>query len=93
MGKSQTLVEFADQIADNARVIAAYCKSRGHPEPSLHPVDSEKALNVLPSDASLEILTARQDLTDAAKRVQQIAIEPDQFLPELAVHVSGLSMT
>lgn len=88
MGKSQTLVEFADQVADTARAIAAYCKSQGHPEPTLYPTDSEKSLDILPSSAPLDIQIARQDLIDAAKRVQQIATDPAQFLPELAVHVS-----
>ncbi|KAF2166409.1 hypothetical protein M409DRAFT_54760 [Zasmidium cellare ATCC 36951] len=86
MGKSQTLVEFADQVADTARAIAAFCKSRGYPEPTLHPSETEKALDILPVDAPLDVQIARQDLIDAAKRVQQIATDPAQFLPELAVH-------
>lgn len=88
MGKSQTLVEFADQVADTAHAIAAFCKTRGYPEPTLHPSETDKALDILPKDAPLDVHLARQDMIDAVKRIQQIATDPDQFLPELAVHVS-----
>ena len=78
------LESFAVQILASAKTVTEYCSSTGHPQPSFGG-DHELDLDVLPKAAPEHVLLARQDMIDAAKKVQQVATEPSQYVPQLGV--------
>jgi 6-hydroxytryprostatin B O-methyltransferase len=83
MCKNPPLESYAQDICSSAKIIDAYCLSAGIPCPSF-----EEAPSItLPSNAPPNILEARQKLIGAAFKIQQLATEPSEFVPRLAIHV------
>src|SRR5437762_10564195 len=84
MRKQSPLESLAEQICSAAKAITVYCQSNDHPHPSF---DGDSTIETLPSSAPQDILSARQTIVEAALKIQQLATEPNQYLPCLAVHV------
>jgi 6-hydroxytryprostatin B O-methyltransferase len=85
-----TLLEtLAEQASASATAISVYCQTNGIPQPSF---SSEHAADTLPASAPESIKKANQTLIEAALKIQQLATEPSQYLPRLAVHVSAAPM-
>jgi 6-hydroxytryprostatin B O-methyltransferase len=79
------LETYAEQICSAAKQISAWCALNNHPHPSF---DRQAPTITLPTSAPQKILTARQTLIESAFKIQQLATEPNEYLPRLAVHVS-----
>ncbi|GIJ99609.1 hypothetical protein Aspvir_003610 [Aspergillus viridinutans] len=90
MTKTPALEVFADQISAAAKVITAFCASTGHPHPSFDDTQLN-GLDTLPSSAPAEIQEARQVILESAYRLQQLIIEPSQYLARLAVYPQHLA--
>ncbi|KAJ6183795.1 hypothetical protein N7519_005096 [Penicillium mononematosum] len=88
--QSSPLEVLADQISASAKVIAAFCASTGHPHPSFDDTKLNN-LDTLPSPAPAEIQEARQVILENAYRLQQLIIEPNQYLARLAVYPQHLA--
>jgi len=84
MCKSPPLESCAQDICSSAKIIDAYCLSAGLPYPSF---DQDSPSTTLPATAPVKILEARQKLIAAAFNIQQLATEPSEFVPRLAIHV------
>lgn len=82
---------FADRINAAAKVITAFCASVDHSHPSF---DDTKlnGLDTLSSSAPVEVQEARQIILESAYRLQQLIIEPNQYLARLAVYVGVQTM-
>lgn len=78
------LESYAQDICAAAKLIDAYCLSAGLPYPSFKP---EAPQVTLPSTAPSYVLEARQKLVSSAFKIQQLATEPSEFVPQLAIHV------
>lgn len=78
------LESYAQDICAAAKLIDVYCLSAGLPYPSF---DQEAPSITLPSTAPINILEARQKLVASAFKIQQLATEPSEFVPRLAIHV------
>ncbi|GIJ86455.1 hypothetical protein Asppvi_005344 [Aspergillus pseudoviridinutans] len=81
---------FADQISAAAKVITAFCASTGHPHPSFDDTRLN-GLDTLPLSAPAEVQEARQVILESAYRLQQLIIEPNQYLARLAVYPQHLA--
>jgi 6-hydroxytryprostatin B O-methyltransferase len=79
-----SLREYANSIIEAVEVIDSYCKSEGIPYPSF---DTQAPSVTIPTSAPLTVQDARQKLIASAIRVQQLATEPANYLPSLAIHV------
>ncbi|KAJ6043153.1 uncharacterized protein N7446_001349 [Penicillium canescens] len=88
--QSSPLEVLADQISASAKIIAAFCASTGHPHPSFDDIKLN-GLNTLPCSAPAEIQEARQVILENAYRLEQLIIEPNQYLARLAVYPQHLA--
>jgi 6-hydroxytryprostatin B O-methyltransferase len=81
-----TLKEYAKSITVAVDTITDYLDTAGLPQPSFDP----KATNVtLPATAPLPVFQARQQLIASSAAIQKLATEPDEYLPNLAIHVGS----
>ncbi|KAJ5151389.1 uncharacterized protein N7482_010641 [Penicillium canariense] len=76
------LESLAETISAASKVISGYCTLEENPQPSLGP-DAPSV--VLPHTAPEYVRQARQQLLSAAKEAIQLAAEPSEYLPMLAV--------
>ncbi|KAH8585876.1 putative sterigmatocystin 8-O-methyltransferase precursor, partial [Bisporella sp. PMI_857] len=81
------LQTYAETICSAAKVIEGYCLSSNIPCPSFGAGGSRVTL---PSTTPLNVLQARQSLLAAALRIQQLATEPSEYIPRLAIHFQNL---
>ncbi|TVY85233.1 O-methyltransferase aurJ, partial [Lachnellula suecica] len=88
MCKSPPLESFAQEICSSAKIIDAYCLSAGLPYPTFDPGAPSITL---PSNAPTNILEARQKLIASAFKIQQLATEPSEFVPRLAIHFQSFA--
>lgn len=79
------LEAYAEEICSSAKLISGYCSLEGHSHPSFDP---QAPSVTLPPDAPLNVQQARQKIIDSSSRIQQLATEPSEYLPNLAVQVS-----
>ncbi|EMD00436.1 hypothetical protein BAUCODRAFT_566140 [Baudoinia panamericana UAMH 10762] len=78
----------ANDISGAAKIIEGYCVL----EHEAHPTGDATAPAVtIPSSAPRYVREARQRLLSAAKAIQQIAAEPTEYLPTLAVQYQYLA--
>ncbi|KAH8199592.1 hypothetical protein TruAng_006242 [Truncatella angustata] len=84
MCPSTPLETYTEKICTAAKQISTWCNENQHPQPSLGPSASSVTL---PPNAPVKILTARSQLVEAAFKIQQLAIEPNEYLSRQAVHV------
>ncbi|KAG0644952.1 O-methyltransferase [Hyphodiscus hymeniophilus] len=82
MCKTSPIEAYADEICSAAKIIAGYCALEKIPQPSFEP---HAPSVTLPPSAPTHVLEARQRLIGAAAKIQQLATEPSEFLPGLAV--------
>lgn len=80
------LESYAEQICTSAKIISAYCAESGYPHPSFDP---QAPSITLPSTAPQNVLLARQHMITTALKIQQLGVEPSEYLPHLAIHVSS----
>ena len=78
------LEAYAQEICSSAKLISGYCSVAGYSHPSFDP---QAPSVTLPPDAPLNVQQARQKIIDSASRLQQLATEPSEYLPNLAVQV------
>ncbi|KAH6654693.1 sterigmatocystin 8-O-methyltransferase [Truncatella angustata] len=88
MCPSTPLETYAEKICTAAKQISTWCNENQHPQPSLGPSASSVTL---PPNAPVKILTARSQLVEAAFKIQQLAIEPNEYLSRQAVHYQVLA--
>ena len=81
------LQAYANEISSAAETISAYCASKGLPHPSFDPQASGVTI---PSTAPLAVQEARQKLIGSAAKIRQLATEPAEYLPDLAIHVRSI---
>ena len=79
------LEAYAQEICSSAKLISGYCSVTGYSHPSFDP---QAPSVTLPPNAPLNVQQARQKIIDNASRIQQLATEPSEYLPNLAVQVS-----
>ncbi|KAL4751922.1 O-methyltransferase-domain-containing protein [Aspergillus terricola var. indicus] len=82
MSMLSPLETLAETISATAKIISGYCTLDGIPHPSSGPDSPSVAL---PHTAPEYVREARQQLLSAAKEVLQIAAEPSEYLPMLAI--------
>ena len=82
-----TVQTYAKTISSAADLIAEYCTANDLPQPSLRP---DAPAVTIPLSAPLAVRDARQRLVDAAIRVQQVVMEPGDYITRLAVQVCML---
>jgi len=82
------LETYAETICGAVKVIDGYCLSSNIPTPSR---DIGAPTVTLPSTAPLNVLEARQSLLAASLNIQQLAREPSEFIPGLAIHFQTFS--
>lgn len=78
------LQAYAKDISSAAETISIYCASNAIPHPSFSP---EAPSVTIPSTAPLHVQEARQKLIASAAGIRQLATEPAEYLPNLAIHV------
>ena len=76
---------YAEEICSAAKLISGFCSLEGYPQPSFDP---QAPSVTLPPDTPLNVQQARQKIIDSSSRIQQLATEPSEYLPNLAVQVS-----
>ena len=79
------LEKLAGQISENSTKISTFLHSTGHAQPSF---DRDAPAASIPADSPPEIRTARQQLMEAALKAFQLALGPNEYLPNLALGVS-----
>lgn len=84
MSNSSQLEVLAETISAAAKVISGYCTLNESPQLSL----SSEAPGVLPHTAPEYVRQARQHLLSAAKEALQLASDPSEYLPMLAIQVN-----
>ncbi|TPX18779.1 uncharacterized protein E0L32_011528 [Thyridium curvatum] len=82
------LESYAQDICAAAKLIDAYCLSSGLPYPSF---GSDAPEVTLPATAPLHVLKARQKLVSSAFKIQQLATEPREFVPQLAINFQNFA--
>lgn len=88
MCQDSPLEAYAHEICAAAKIISGYCTLEGSPHPSLDP---EAPSITLPHDAPENVQAARERMVGAAAKIQQIATEPCEYLPNLAVQYQRIS--
>ena len=77
-GNATELRELAEQCRETSRFIDYYCEETG--------IDSPTTGYKFPSGTPDAILQARRRLHDICVRLQRLAAEPDDFIPDLAIN-------
>ena len=84
MCRKTSLEAYAEDICSAAKAISGWCVLEGIPQPSFDP---QAPAITIPPTAPQSVLNARQQLITASTKVQQLATEPSEYLPNLATHV------
>ncbi len=84
MRPESSLGELASRLSLSAKAITLYNEEASHPANSLAETSPS---NLLPPGAPQHIRSAKQDLQEAALRIQQLATDPSEFLGQHAVQV------
>jgi len=79
------LEELANEISAAARLMSAYSWVSEKPQAAFGP---EAPTIVIAPNAPQKVLKAQQSLIQAAAKIQQLAAEPSEYIPNLQVHVS-----
>ncbi|KAL8795412.1 MAG: hypothetical protein Q9195_002153 [Heterodermia aff. obscurata] len=87
-GNAPLLQAYAEEIRDAAEIISSYCSSQEIPHPSFHP---QAPSVTIPSSAPDAVQNARRKLVASAAAAQQLATEPADYLPHLAIHYQQLA--
>lgn len=88
MSSASPIEDLAEQVAVATKTLSEFLRSNGHGQPSF---DREAPSTTLPPAAPKEILVARQNLTEAALKLYQLATGPSEYLPRLAVWYQQLA--
>ena len=78
------LQTYVNEISAAAETITAYCDENALPHPAFDP---EAPAITIPPTAPLDIQAARQKIIASAAMIQQVVLEPAEYLPNLAIHV------
>ena len=83
-GTMALLETYAKDICSAVETMSPYCTAETLPSKSFHP--QAPSVTVAPT-APLAVEDARQKLIASAARIQQLATEPAEYLPNLAIYV------
>ena len=72
-----TLERLAEELYSSAKTISIYCDLAKHPQRSFEHIEPN---TLLPADAPERILRAQQSVNEAATKIQQLVVEPSEFL-------------
>ncbi len=78
------LEQLATQLYTSARAITHFCEQENHPLRSFDRIQPEA---LLPDNAPQSVLAAQQSINEAATRIQQLVIDPTEFLGAFQVQV------
>ena len=84
MERRAPLEHLATQLYTSARAITLFCEQGKHPHRSFDHIEPS---TLLPDNAPQSILAAQQTINEAATRVQQLVIDPTEFLGAFQVQV------
>lgn len=84
MERGAPLEQLATQLYTSARTITLFCEQENHPHRSF---DRIEPATLLPDNAPQSILAAQQTINEAATRIQQLVIDPTEFLGAFQVQV------
>ena len=82
------LEQLAAQMYAAAKNITLFCEQQNHPQRSF---DRIEPTTLLPADAPQTLRAAQQSINEAATRIQQLVIDPNDFLGRFQVQVSLIS--
>lgn len=78
------LEQLAAQLYAAAKNITLFCEEQNHPQRFF---DRIEPTTLLPADAPQAVLAAQQSINEAATRIQQLVIDPDDFVVRFQVQV------
>ena len=84
MAQNAPLEQLASQLYAAAKEITAYCEQQNHPQKSF---DRIEPVALLPADAPQGILAAQQKINEASTSIQQLVVDPNDFLGRFQVQV------
>lgn len=84
MSTMSPLEAMADELSAATKIITGYCTLEGILQPSFDP---EAPSVTIPHAAPRYVREARQRLLSASKKLLQLATEPSEYLPNIAVQV------
>lgn len=84
MSSITPMEQLSEQLHKATKIVADYLRINGHTQPSF---DRDSPPNTLPADAPHEIKAARLQIVDCTLKIQQLALGPAEFLPNLQVSV------
>lgn len=80
------LEQLAAQLYAAAKDITLFCDQQNHPQRSF---DRIEPATLLPADAPQTVLAAQQSINEAATRIQQLVVDPNDFLGRFQIQVSS----
>lgn len=85
--RAATLEQLAEEISAAAKLLSAYSLVADAPPATFGP--NSPAVIVAPN-APQNVLKAQEQLIQAAVKIQQLATEPSEYIPNIQVHVRSL---
>lgn len=87
-GSLPPLQTYVNEISAAAETLTAYCAENSLPHPAFDP---EAPSTIVPPSAPLDVQAARQKIIASSTRIQQVVLEPTEYLPNLAINVRLVS--
>ena len=84
MERKAPLEQLATQLYTSAREITMFCEQENHPHRSFE--DTHPSA-LLPDNAPQSVLAAQQTINEAATKIQQLVIDPTEFLGSFQIQV------
>lgn len=84
MERKAPLEQIATQLYTSAKAITLFCEQENHPHRSFDHIEPSA---LLPDNAPQAVLAAQQTINEAATRIQQLVIDPTEFLGAFQVQV------
>nr|ANM86343.1 putative sterigmatocystin 8-O-methyltransferase [Cladonia uncialis subsp. uncialis]AUW31211.1 putative O-methyltransferase [Cladonia uncialis subsp. uncialis] len=88
MERKAPLEQIATQLYTSAKAITLFCEQENHPHRSF---DHMEPSALLPDNAPQAVLAAQQTINEAATRIQQLVIDPTEFLGAFQVQYQQLA--
>ena len=90
MERKAPLEQLATQLYTSARAITLFCEQENHPHRSF---ENTQPSALLPDNAPQSILTAQQTINEAVTRIQQLVVDPTEFLGAFQIQVCPNSIS
>ena len=85
MEQQSSLENLAIILYSNAKKISLFCQQQDYPQRSL---DIIEPASLLPTDAPQHMLVAQQSIAEAATKIQQLVVDPADFMGTFQIQVS-----